>query len=265
MNDHPDELKAKLNAVIAATADKLREEGKFQRNRKLSAEEVIRLLISMQGGSLNKELRNACANVTAAAFYMRRRQVTSRDMETVFENFNLCCSDTRTFQGYRIFAVDGTTVNLPRNPQSESFMRNAGHPNGLNQLHVTPLFDVLSNTYQYCVIQPQKSQDEIGALLFRLAWYDFNTPTLVIADRGFESYEVIAAFQEKPYADFLIRIRQNRSAMKEIQKLPEQELDRDLSFYVTTSQTKAAKEAGHIIGSPRDLLAIFQAFYAMSW
>lgn len=247
MKNHPNEIKAAIENTIDEVAEKLRKEGKFQRMRKLPPETVIRLLISMRGGGLNKELYDAHVNASPAAFSMRRKLISEKDMEDILETFNDTIKNEKTYEGYQIFAVDGTSVNLPRNSESKSFVKNAGHPNGLNQLHVTPLFDVLSNIYRYCVIQPQTTQDEIGALLYMLAWYDFETPTLIIGDRGFESYEVIAAFQEKAYADYLIRVRQGKNTMREIRKLPEQELDRDLSFYVTTSQTNAAKAADHVI------------------
>ena len=223
MKNHPNEIKAAIENTIDEVAEKLRKEGKFQRMRKLPPETVIRLLISMRGGGLNKELYDAHVNASPAAFSMRRKLISEKDMEDILETFNDTIKNEKTYEGYQIFAVDGTSVNLPRNSESKSFVKNAGHPNGLNQLHVTPLFDVLSNIYRYCVIQPQTTQDEIGALLYMLAWYDFETPTLIIGDRGFESYEVIAAFQEKAYADYLIRVRQGKNTMREIRKLPEQE------------------------------------------
>lgn len=167
--NHPDEIKAVLEDTIDEVAAKLRKEGKFQRDRLLPPETLIRLLLSMRGGSLQKELYDARVSASAAAFSMRRKLLDEQAMKVLFENFNERCGWTSTFQGYRIFAVDGTTVNLPRNPKSESFLKNAGHPNGLNQLHLTPLFDIASNVYRHCVIQPQNYQDEIGALLFMLA------------------------------------------------------------------------------------------------
>lgn len=33
------------------------------------------------------------------------------------------CHDRQTYKGYRVFAVDGTTVNMARNSKSNSFMR----------------------------------------------------------------------------------------------------------------------------------------------
>ena len=144
------------------------------------------------------------------------------------------------------FRSYGTAVNLPRNPKSPSFVQNDGIPKGVNQLHVTPLYDILSRTFADVVIQPEAKKDEIGALVTMLQCNDFEEKTLIIADRGFESYNLIAHILEKPNADFLIRIKQNRSAMREVAKLPMCELDCNIGFTITTTQTNADK-ANHYI------------------
>lgn len=168
-------------------------------------------------------------------------------MEEVFENFNSKCKDTKTYKGYRVLAIDGTTINMARNPKSDSFVINNSTPKGYNQLHVNPLYDVLNKTYQHCVIQSQPQQDEVGALLFMMKWYDFKEKTLIVADRGYESYNVFAHIQNTPNTDFLIRVKQDRTAMREIGKLPMTELDTDVSFTITTTQTKEDKENGYIL------------------
>ena len=38
-------------------------------------------------------------------------------------------------------------------------------PRGVNQLHVTPLYNILSRTFDDLVIQPEPKKDEIGALV----------------------------------------------------------------------------------------------------
>ncbi len=120
----------------------------------------------MQGGSLNKELYNLGINVSASAFVQRRKQISSVDIENIFELFNQYYEDKDTYKGYKILAVDGTTVNMVRNPQAPTYVKNDGR--GYNEFHVTPLYDVLNKTYQHCVIQPQPQQGEIGALRFML-------------------------------------------------------------------------------------------------
>lgn len=71
----------------------------------------------------------------------------------------------------------------------------------------------MNKTYQHCIIQPQPQMDEIGCLALVLSWYDFKEKTLIVADRGYESYNTFAHFLEHSDVDFLIRVKQDLSAM----------------------------------------------------
>ena len=194
---------------------------------------------------LNLAIAEAGISATASAFVQSRKKLSWMDFEKVLDVFNAYHPDAKTYKGYRILAVDGTAVNMPRNPKSDSYMCNKSVPKGYNQLHVTPLYDVLNKTYIHCVIQPQPKQDEVGALKFILDWYGVQKKTLIVADRGFESYNLLAHFQEKQI-DYLIRVKQERTAMREVAKLPMKELDTDISFTITTTQTNKDKENGYI-------------------
>lgn len=218
----------------------------FSRRSPLTMETLIRLLIGAEGGSLDKILYTAGIKVTASAVSQRRAQIDPAVFRAVFDNFNADCTDNTLFRGYRLLAVDGTAVNLPRNPASPSFVQNEGIPNGVNQLHVTPVYDILSRTFADLVIQPEPKKDEIGALITMLKRNNFDQQTLIIADRGFESYNLIAHCLEKPNVDFLTRIKQNRSAMREVAKLPMMELDCKIGYTITTTQTNEDKKNGYI-------------------
>lgn len=236
-------------AALAAAVRKAAQfsDGKdFSRKSVLTAETVIRLLIGAEGGSLAKILHDAGIQATASAVTQRRAQIPPEVFRTVFTNFNSTCADNEFFCGYRLLAVDGTAVNLPRNPKAPSFVQNDGIPNGVNQLHVTPLYDILNRTFADVVIQPEPKKDEIGALVEMLKRNTFAQKTLIIADRGFESYNLIGHCLEKPNTDFLIRVKQSRSAMREVAKLPLCELDCNISFTITTTQTNADKTGGYI-------------------
>lgn len=150
----------------------------FTRKRVLTMEKTINLLLSMQGGSLKKELYESGTDVTTSAFVQQRKKIPWIVFEDAFENFNRRCKDTKTYKGYRVLAVDGTCVNMARNPKAESFL-------------------------------------------------------------------------ERPSVDFLVRVKQDRSAMREIAKLPMMELDTDVSFTITTTQTRADKENGYILVQTR--------------
>lgn len=232
-----------LDTAIANAAEKALR-GQLSRNRKLSIADTIRLLIGAEGGSLDRVLHAAGIEVTASAVSQRRAQIEPSTFRAVFDRFNFSCADddTALFHSYRLLAADGTAVSLPRNPKSPSFVCNDGIPNGVNQLHVTPLYDLLSRTFVDAVIQPEPKKDEIGALVTMLERNTFSQPTLIIADRGFESYNLIAHMLEKPNVDFLIRVKQSRSAMREVAKLPMLELDCDISFSICITQKNTDKK-----------------------
>jgi len=238
-------IKCALEGAITAAA---LETGKGQpfRKRKLSIADVIRLLLGAEGGSLARELHRAGVEVTASAISQRRAQIPPEVFQDVFARFNAASTDPETFRGYRVLAVDGTSINLPRNPNAPSFVCNEGAPNGYNQLHLNPLFDISNKTFFDAVIQPEPRKDEIGALIELLKRNDFAQKTLIIADRGYESYNLLAHLIEKQNVDFLIRVKQNKSAMREIARLPMCELDCNIGFVITTSQTKEDKEKRRI-------------------
>ncbi len=234
-------------AIINAAAEyKENTETDFSRNRKLTAETILRLLVGAEGGSLAKILHSAGIEVTPAAISQRRAQIPVEVFREMFLRFNAMCTDTEPYRGYRILAVDGTAVNMPRNTNAPSFVCHDGAPEGYNQVHLNPLYDVLNRTFYDAVIQPEPHKDEIGALVEMLRNNDFDRPTLIIADRGYESYNVIAHLLEKENTDFMIRVKQNHSAMREIAKLPMCELDCDIGFTITTTQTNEDKRNRHI-------------------
>lgn len=178
-------------AILKAAAERPKDKI-FSRKSPLTREALIRLFIGAEGGSLDKIARAAGVQVTASAVTQRRAQLDPAVFRAAFDNFNASCTDNLLFHDYRLLAVDGTTINLPRNPASPSFVCHDGIPNGVNQLHLTPLYDILSRTFVDAVIQPEPKKDEIGALITMLKRRDFTPKLLVIADRGFESYNLIA-------------------------------------------------------------------------
>lgn len=238
-------IKKKLCNVINRVAETYRKEQSFRKS-KLSIRDTIQMIIGAEGGSLAKELHRAGYDVSASALTQRRAQIPANVFRDIFMGFNGECVDSETFHGFRLLAVDGTAVSIPRNPKSDSFVVHSGAPNGYNQLHLTPLYDILNKVYLEAVIQPEPQKDEIGALIELVRRNKFKEKTLIIGDRGYESYNLLAHLAEKENMDFLIRIKNNRSAMREVARLPMLELDTVIRFTVSTTQTKEDKRKKHI-------------------
>lgn len=244
---HPDIIRAELDQAIAFALQNSTAAIKSpSRTRKVTPTDIIKALIFMEGGSLQKELREARLPITSSAFVQRRRQLSPLLFDDILTAFNALHSDRKTYQGYRVVAIDGTAVNMARDPASNCFVLHPGAPQGYCQMHVNPLYDVLNKTYLDCVVQPQPQQDEIGALNYFLAWHDFEEKTLIVADRAYASYNVFATIQNAPNVDFLIRVKQGNGAMRPIAELPMMEFDRTVSFVLTTTQTNEDKQQRRI-------------------
>lgn len=173
-------INAALNYAIRTAVAQCGKSRNFSRKSSLSRETIIRLLIGVEGGSLDKILHTAGIKVTASAVSQRRAQIDPAVFRAVFTSSNDHCTDSASFHDYRVLAVDGTTVNLPRNPAFPSFVCNDGIPKGVNQLHATPLYDILSRSFTDVVIQPEPEKDEIGALITMLQRNAFDRKTLIV-------------------------------------------------------------------------------------
>ncbi len=245
--DKPTEIKACLDAaihdVVSARGEFVPDLSAFTRNRKLTAETVIRLLLGMDGGSLARELHKAGIEATPSAFVQQRHKIAPSAFRDILNKFNANCQDEKTYRGYRILAVDGTNVNLPYNPAADSFIKVTGNPKGgYNAFHANCLYDIQNATYYDTVL----GADEQGSLIKMLYTNRFADKTLIIADRGYESYNLIAHLYNVPNVDFLIRVKQGHAAMREIGKLPMTELDKQLAFVLTTTQTNEDKAQNRI-------------------
>lgn len=235
------EIKRALMRAIAEVSAENRNTKEFSRQTKLTLERTLMLIVGFEGGSLAKELNRAGVDVTPAALSQRRAQIAPSVFQNIFNRFNNACVDNENFRGYHLLAVDGSSINKPRNPNEPSFVCNASVPNGYNQLHLNALYRLDSKSYYDALIQPEPQKDEIGALVEMLKRNTFTQKTIIIADRGYESYNLLAHLIEKENTDFVIRVKQNHSAMREIARLPMCELDCTIAFEVTTGQTQEDK------------------------
>ena len=217
----------------------------FSRIRKLSLDDMLKQILSMEGGSLQKELYSFGQiyrrDVTSSAFIQQRSKISGDAFKDIFSYFNDWCNDKKKLKGYRVLAADGSDVNHYRNPNHESFVSHSGCKRGYNQTHLNAIFDILNKTYFEVSLQPKPKENEVGALIEMLQRIQFKGKNLIITDRGYVGYNLIAHFINTKNVDFLMRVKQGKGALREIKKLPMMELDKDLSFEVTTTQTKEDK------------------------
>ena len=114
-----------------------------QRKRIVTLQDVANALLYFEGGSLAKELKRAGLDMTPSAFIQRRHQLHSGVFQDVLAAFGAQDMDYETFQGYRVCAVDGSSVNIARDPNAKTFVQHSGVPKGYNQVKVHAIYDVL--------------------------------------------------------------------------------------------------------------------------
>lgn len=213
----------------------------FSRNRKLNLSTMIHLILSMQGNSLSKELydyfKSKTITVTPSAFVQQRDKIKPELFKALFDIFNSLCNDNKTYKGYHLYAVDGSDINIPTNPES----KDTYFEQGFNQFHLNALYDVMNKTYLDCIIQPARKEHEIRAAIEMVCRNNFPERSILIADRGYESENLYEYINRKPNLDYLIRIK--NAGTKQTRNLPLCDLDIDVEYEIRTTQTKEDQDA----------------------
>ena len=223
----------------------------FIRNRKLPLKCVIKEILSMEGGSLKKELyrfsQNKKIQLTPSAFVQQRSKISSKAFKDIFYRFNDCCRDSRTYRGYKLLAVDGTDINHYRNPNLDSFITSSQYPHGYNQIHLNAIYDILNKTYVNVLLQPRPKEHERNALIQMISEQSFRDKSIIIMDRGYEGYNTIAHLLRTPNLDFVCRVKHGTGAIKRIAELPMEPLDVDVEVEIATSQKNIDKARNRVI------------------
>ncbi|SEQ70832.1 IS4 family transposase [Butyrivibrio sp. TB] len=184
----------------------------FSRNRKLDFSSLIHLMLSMEAGTIKDELLNYFSfqvnTPTNSAFIQQRCKLSTDALPFLSHTFN-DLYPYKLYKGkYLLLAADGSSFTFTRNPKDEEsyFPPDGKTTNGYNQIHIIPLFELLSKRYTDCIVQPIRKKNEFQALcdLIDRHHYVPDQKPIFIADRGFHSFNVFAhAIEHNAY--FLIR------------------------------------------------------------
>ena len=77
---------------------------------------------------------------------------------------------------------------------------------GFNQLHLNALYDLLNRRYVDALIQEPYEENESTALVEMVKRLPANQSAIIMADRGYETYNIFANIQERGLF-YLIRIK----------------------------------------------------------
>ncbi len=214
----------------------------FTRDRKFSFRTLINVMLMIDGGSLQNELMKyfdfADDTPTKSAYCQQRAKVLPEAIRFLFSIFTekLETLDAlKLFHGYRILAADGSDVNIPYNPlDAETFHKNGDH-RGYNQLHLNAFYDALNGIYADCILEPDRKSHERAAFITMVDRYRSSIPTIFLADRGYESYQVFGHLIRSGQK-FLIRLKEPGSnGILSTYDFPDGEFD---NLYVETILTR---------------------------
>ena len=219
----------------------------FTRKRKLPFEKVMKAILCMGGGSVANEMMDLFGFhenlATTSAFVQQRAKILPEAFESLFDLFvKNTASEQKTYRGLQLLAVDGSDFLTAANSDDpDSFFPGTEEQKPYNLLHLNALYDLLRHVYVDALLQKRRCEDECGAVV-RMVDRSVLQNVLLIADRGYESYNVLAHLQEKGWK-FLIRIKDGSGGVAAGLDLPEDAaFDLSITLNLTRKQTNEVKQ-----------------------
>lgn len=216
----------------------------FSRKRKLSFKKVVESIIGMGSKGLTNELIDIFNNEpdmpSTSAFVQQRSKIKPEAFRDIMTGFTE--KITRQSIRLRLLAVDGSDIQIATNPDDEdTYFQGANGQKPYSLIHLNALYDLEQHIYIDSRIQGRMNWNEHKALQEMVDKSNIHK-ALVIADRGYESYNNMAHIQEKGWF-FLIRVKDGKTGIKDGLLLPEEdEFDIDICLKLVRKQTNQVKE-----------------------
>lgn len=203
----------------------------FSRVSKLGFKETVLFMMNMAKGTLQLELNNflkvQLKKITSAskqAYSIARQKIKSElfiDLnDTVVKGFYDECKDWKTWNDYRLLAIDGTVLEIPNNKVLQQEFGTAKNQNGeVARARAVCMYDIQN----HLIIKSRIDRFDIGErnlakILIEQVITDGNKNDLILFDRGYPAADLIAMLTDKNIA-YLMRAQKN--FRKEIKKAKE--------------------------------------------
>ncbi len=251
MNNYSLSLKNKLMGIIRNMASvpwlfANCPEKDFTRKRKLDFETLINLILSMGSQNLNHELMTYFGYnpsiASTSAFVQQRGKILPIAFEFLLSEFSNSFDNLKDFDGYRLLAVDGTDLSITHNPKDTDTYRHPHSEKGFNSLHLNAMYDLCNKLYVDAIIQPARKRNEYRALSDMADRSSIQGSVILLADRGYESYNVFEHITKKGW-NYVIRVKDIHSSGIISKRKPSEreEFDETFPIMLTRRQTKEIK------------------------
>ncbi len=248
--------KSKLNDIIvdvSMTSDFIRNPKlDFTRKRKLDFVTTFNTILTMGGKSLDRELLDQFNlsedTPTKSAFVQRRNKILPEAFVHTFYEYTKQLRRPFRYKGYHLLAVDGSNISISHNPNDADTYEERKNTKGFNSLHLSAFYDLLNFQYTDALIQPRNHKDERDALINMLP--NVHNKSIMILDRGYESYNVIAHIQNGS-ANYVLRVKDvDSTGISSKLNLPEGESDNIITLRISNFQRKSIKALSNYRFSP---------------
>lgn len=184
----------------------------FSRRRALDFESVIFLLLTMGSKSVGKGMMEHFKFQTdtpsASAFVQQRKKLLPKALEDLFHSFTGQLQPGKTFRGYRLLAVDGSSLKSAAYPQAPlSYLPGTDRQHGWNKHLLNALFDLENGIYTDLTVQPEHGKDEGKALCEMVDRSSIAGPAIVLADRNYGSLNNLAHLENRGWK-YVIRLKE---------------------------------------------------------
>lgn len=184
----------------------------FTRRRKMSFVQYILFILQRTGKSLQAALNTFFATMAEDSESCSRQAFSKGRLrikpEAILELFTFGVKefyagiDYRTFEGYRVLAIDGTKLNLPN---ADELAQEFGvqHSQGASQVQaqVSGMYDVLNGIMADVRISPCRESERVHAAeLIRGLREQSVQKNLIIMDRGYPSAELLHLLENEGHA-----------------------------------------------------------------
>lgn len=212
MKKHSKFVKRTLNRIISSMEKQKNNfvrcpNRDFTRHRSLDFSTMIKFILSAGCNTLATEIMNFFdfrQFPSVSAFVQQRSKILPDAFHHLLMEFNEQINlEPKLFHGYRLLAVDGSDLTLPFNTKEPENIRTKDH---CNFLHLNTIYDVCSKIYTEASFYAGKKGGESSAAIDLLKNIPEKHPVILIADRGYENYNLFAHIEERLF-DYVIRIK----------------------------------------------------------
>lgn len=202
-----------------------REEKHFVRKRKLTMKQVICFLLHSSKRSMNLDLASVQEMLPSLSFPDVSKQAISKARKGIRKEFFLTLfrhatqqfytkkKRKNTWHGYRLFAIDGTRIQVPCNAETIKYF---GYAKNKKARIVTAMasaslfYDIQEDIIVDAILEPFESSERKAAKkhLDFLEEQGMQEQAVILCDRGYPSYEFYRRITEANYF-FVMRIQEN--------------------------------------------------------